>query len=199
MAQKIRLVVLVVVARLGDPEMTTSHQHLNLRRCTMVYVYFITNKDRNLVKIGQSTNVEERLKALQAGSPVRLTLHRTVKDPFGTLEYDLHRAFRHLREHGEWFRIDKRLQSVIENPAHYGCPPDRRSRSRRPAEYYLKPVQGNDFKLGFGKHKGDRLSSVIRLDQDYVLWMLWVSWLPYKVKLIVADMVERIRDNYFSE
>jgi hypothetical protein len=63
--------------------------------------YFI-GAANGLVKIGFSTNVDERLQALRAGSPVPLTLMATAQG--GRLrETAYHYQFASWRRHGEWF------------------------------------------------------------------------------------------------
>jgi hypothetical protein len=65
-------------------------------------VYFIAGGD--LVKIGKSFDVEARLRGLQCGSPVRLTLLGTVPG-YTELEAALHSHFAGRRTNGEWFDV----------------------------------------------------------------------------------------------
>lgn len=65
-------------------------------------VYLIGNEANAHVKIGRSIDVRARLVALQAMSPVRLTLlWQTLGG--AELEAALHRRFGSRRMHGEWF------------------------------------------------------------------------------------------------
>lgn len=67
------------------------------------FIYLIYSEAAHLAKIGFSDNVERRLAALQAGSPVKL---RTVAW-FKAIHRDerrLHLTFDAERQHGEWFR-----------------------------------------------------------------------------------------------
>jgi hypothetical protein len=65
-------------------------------------VYLIGNEANAHVKIGRSIDVRARLVALQAMSPVRLTLlWQTLGG--AELEAALHRRFESRRMHGEWF------------------------------------------------------------------------------------------------
>jgi hypothetical protein len=69
-------------------------------------VYFI--RAGNAVKIGRTTNLSGRLKALATGSAVPLEVLAAV--PGGReLEARLHRRWRHLHLRGEWFRADEAL------------------------------------------------------------------------------------------
>lgn len=66
------------------------------------YVYLIGSPDSRLVKIGRSVDPERRLADIQRMSPTKLAvLWRTEGGP--TLEAALHRRFKTLRSHGEWF------------------------------------------------------------------------------------------------
>lgn len=65
-------------------------------------IYLIGSPASTLVKIGRSVDVQARLAALQAASPVRLTLlWQTLGG--AELEAALHRWFDPRRAHGEWF------------------------------------------------------------------------------------------------
>jgi hypothetical protein len=68
-------------------------------------VYLITSES-GLSKIGVSGDVWERLKALQAMSPIELKLlgYKTVKRAV-KLERELHARFKDRRRHGEWFDL----------------------------------------------------------------------------------------------
>lgn len=70
--------------------------------------YFIFGGD--MVKIGTTNNVTQRLRALKNGSPVPLELVGTTSTP----EIELHDRFERLRSHGEWYNINQELQSVID-------------------------------------------------------------------------------------
>lgn len=75
------------------------------------YVYFI-QAPNGLVKIGKSNNPKQRLKNLQHMSPVRLEMKRTIRGGL-YLEHALHKYFKHLRKHGEWFKPDYELKQFI--------------------------------------------------------------------------------------
>jgi hypothetical protein len=67
------------------------------------YVYFITGG--GLTKIGVSIEVESRMKNLQAGSPVPLTLVGTIRGSWRT-EKLIHHLYKEYRVHGEWFNFE---------------------------------------------------------------------------------------------
>lgn len=64
-------------------------------------VYFVQS-ETGLIKIGASHDHLQRVKELQAMSPVKLTVLATVQGRYGD-ERDYHRRFREHRSHGEWF------------------------------------------------------------------------------------------------
>lgn len=79
------------------------------------YVYLIGCEANTLVKIGRSTDVQERFAELQRMSPAKLTLlWQTVGG--AELETILHRHFKDQRSHGEWFDFPDRnaLRQVLE-------------------------------------------------------------------------------------
>lgn len=72
---------------------------------TNQWTYFVLGYDR--IKIGAARDPHRRLKDLQVGSPVILTLLAVSSES----EWSLHERFRSLRCHGEWF---KRFPRKIE-------------------------------------------------------------------------------------
>jgi T5orf172 domain len=93
-------------------------------------VYFIAGGD--LVKIGKTFDVEARLRGLQCGSPVPLTLLKTTPG-YTELETALHNHFADRRRHGEWF--DVTLAEVDTCLADLARTPEQRSeiaRGRQP-------------------------------------------------------------------
>jgi hypothetical protein len=69
-------------------------------------VYFVEALELDRVKIGWTTNLEERLHDLQTGCPAPVELCFTL--PGGRPEEaSLHRRFAHARVHGEWFRLSE--------------------------------------------------------------------------------------------
>jgi hypothetical protein len=68
-----------------------------------VRTYVIRGEGTNLVKIGKSHQVDRRVRNLQASSPAKLKILRSI--PFDC-ERRMHMRFSHLRRHGEWFTFD---------------------------------------------------------------------------------------------
>ena len=72
---------------------------------------------RGYVKIGITTNIENRLKALQSGCPYKLRLHSAVvlctEHLAGVVERHLHHKFRKSRVNGEWFKLTTDLDDYI--------------------------------------------------------------------------------------
>jgi hypothetical protein len=69
-------------------------------------LYIIGNLELGTYKIGVSVNVKKRLKTLQTGSPVPLTLvaSKPVDDMYST-EEKTHIKLAAYRLHGEWFKL----------------------------------------------------------------------------------------------
>lgn len=92
-------------------------------------VYFI-GAYRGLVKIGVARDVQARLRALQTGSGVPLTLLATVPGSYA-LERHYHRMFAHCRRHGEWFERHPSLMAEIKRLKKLDLPPYESERVRR--------------------------------------------------------------------
>ena len=75
----------------------------------MTYVYLIRCSDLPYYKIGLTTNLLERLEALQTANPLPLTIVCTCGfSSFGAArraECDCHRTLAKERMHGEWFQL----------------------------------------------------------------------------------------------
>lgn len=79
-------------------------------------VYFIQNPITNLIKIGKSYTVCERLKALSKKCNVPLKLLGVVSGGY-TIESDLHMQFSTDRVTGEWFNPTTELLEFVEKYA----------------------------------------------------------------------------------
>lgn len=86
-------------------------------RATEREVYFVLAEKCRLVKIGIANHATERLKALRTQSPDTLVLLGVMRCHKNfILEQMMHGKFKHLRDHGEWFRANEELlQFVREN------------------------------------------------------------------------------------
>jgi hypothetical protein len=76
-------------------------------------VYFIVGEGCDLVKIGYSRNLVERLAVLQIGSPLKLSVLFSFRGSQKE-EAILHRRFARYHSHNEWFRIEGELKEFIE-------------------------------------------------------------------------------------
>jgi hypothetical protein len=76
-------------------------------------VYFIQQGNGGPVKIGLTTNIENRLKELQQGNPNKLyVLHTTTGGQ--NLERHLHKMFSNHRIKNEWFTLADEILELIE-------------------------------------------------------------------------------------
>lgn len=82
--------------------------------------YFIGG-EIGCIKIGYSSNVPERLKAIQACSPIAVRLLAIVSGG-GPRETAYHAQFDHLRSHGEWFHRDQAILDEIEKLSREAAP-----------------------------------------------------------------------------
>lgn len=89
-------------ARVGDEPRVSRHM-----------IYFARSGADGPVKIGTSTSVDGRLKSMQTGHAAKLNLIATM-DGGAEVESMLHKRFKHLHVHGEWFKYEGRLKSFIE-------------------------------------------------------------------------------------
>lgn len=73
-------------------------------------VYFIAGA--GLIKIGVTTNVPSRLRAIRNSSPVPVELLGTFRGNIGD-EMNAHSTFKHLRRHGEWFEDTAEVRAYL--------------------------------------------------------------------------------------
>jgi len=69
-------------------------------------VYVLSSKKTGLTKIGYSTNIPQRIKALGNSGPDALTLECLITGGRET-ESMLHKKFDKKRKHGEWFSLSR--------------------------------------------------------------------------------------------
>ncbi len=80
----------------------------------MPLLYFIQQGNQGPIKIGVSTNPQNRLRQLQTASPYDLKLIHVSPNPhWATQEAATHEFFDHLRMAGEWFVPAKELIKYI--------------------------------------------------------------------------------------
>lgn len=95
--------------RAADPGPSRKRRRASYaRRKHSAVTYFV--QGANLVKIGTTTNLPERLVTLQIGSPVSLTVLGVTYIP----EAQLHKQFAQVRHHGEWFSLTADVQAFID-------------------------------------------------------------------------------------
>jgi hypothetical protein len=78
---------------------------------SVVYVIGAASGE-GLLKIGVTNSMPDRLRELQAGSPVPLAIVLTTRAP-RSFERWIHEAFREDRRHGEWFARTPRLLRLL--------------------------------------------------------------------------------------
>lgn len=79
-------------------------------------VYFIYAPAVKMVKIGRSTNIKSRIRALKTMSPTDLHLLAT-EGGGAERELALHNMFAEHRSHGEWFHMVPEIEDHIEHVA----------------------------------------------------------------------------------
>jgi Meiotically up-regulated gene 113 len=75
-------------------------------------VYVISAGDPKFVKIGFTTNLEQRLRSLRTASHVEPTIHLVIPGT-RSLERDLHDRFASARPNREWFRLTHEIAAFI--------------------------------------------------------------------------------------
>lgn len=82
------------------------------------FVYFVRAETTRLIKIGISRDMVQRLKALQTGSPDKLSVMGVIRceRPVDT-ERAFHAQFRRQHSHGEWFKPSAELDAFIAERA----------------------------------------------------------------------------------
>lgn len=81
------------------------------------YIYFIQSNIGGPIKIGLSDNPDLRLEEIQRMSPFKLQILATTIGDY-KLENELHKRFKHLRYHDEWFEPGKELLNYISEARH---------------------------------------------------------------------------------
>lgn len=85
------------------------------------WIYFVYAPEQSLIKIGQTTQLEHRLAALDTSSPAPLYLLGKRRATPQT-ETRLHERFAQKRSHGEWFRVTAPLIHYIHRYCHKNLP-----------------------------------------------------------------------------
>ena len=79
-----------------------------LKNKSLGYVYFISLKNSNFIKIGKSINLSSRIKQLQqsAGGELMLLVGFIYTENYNELEIKLHKKLNAKRKGGEWFELN---------------------------------------------------------------------------------------------
>lgn len=78
-------------------------------------VYFIQDTNSGPIKIGITKDIQTRFGELQRSSPIPLKILKTINGE-KELEDQIHKHFKHLQQHGEWFQPAKELLDFITSP-----------------------------------------------------------------------------------
>ena len=86
------------------------------------FVYLIRgpkNGSEQLYKIGQTSNIQDRMRNLQTGSPTKLEIVKFIHtEDAVTIERKLHDAFSETRIRGEWFALKKGQVRAVKKLMH---------------------------------------------------------------------------------
>lgn len=78
------------------------------------YIYFLRAKSGDgCIKIGYSTNTEQRLLSFMSWSPIPLEIILAIPGT-SRLECNIHSCFADTHSHGEWFHPSQRLLDAIK-------------------------------------------------------------------------------------
>lgn len=124
------------------------------------FVYFVHAPTSDLIKVGIASNMQQRLAALQCGSPEKLVLLGVLPDADAKqAERELHGILRPHRAHGEWFRAHPSLMRFIEK--HAISPDDHHRRKMAAVGARLRaaaPVEHPDDSLPKGNSRQAKLA-----------------------------------------
>jgi hypothetical protein len=76
-------------------------------------IYLISHEDKFL-KIGYTSDINNRLSQLQTSNPIRLKVINLIKGDVN-LEKELHSRFKELRVNGEWFVYDAEILNYFSS------------------------------------------------------------------------------------
>ena len=81
----------------------------------LTYTYVIVLDNSNLIKIGKSKTLNDRVRQIKTANPFVKTIHTIA----GDYESYLHRCLSGLRYKGEWFKLEEnKVKDVIESLIH---------------------------------------------------------------------------------
>jgi hypothetical protein len=97
----------------GERVIRALKERRDMRKRRKHEVYFIQAGEHG-IKIGYTYRLEKRLRDIQMYCPIKLTVLCSIPGDEGK-ERELHRKFKHLRIHGEWFRISDEIIEYISS------------------------------------------------------------------------------------
>ena len=82
-----------------------------------IHGVYLVKADNGLVKIGMTSDINERLRSLRTNSPCELKLVGFIKTFENSyLEHKLHQEYENKRSHGEWFCLtDDDIKTILSN------------------------------------------------------------------------------------
>lgn len=120
-------------------------------------VYAIVADGLGRIKIGKAANPEKRLRELQIGSPVKLSL--TFKAGWhDSNEKLLHACFQEERLHGEWFRQSPRIEEFLSGVRSIAEEDGRFEWAMQFISKEIPPARNEDFLRRYGVPPGEGMS-----------------------------------------
>ena len=83
-----------------------------MNRIRKTYIYFLYAPYSNVIKIGITRDIKQRLRDIGAASPEPLILLKLILGNFKK-ERALHERFKNYRQHYEWFTLNPELLDYI--------------------------------------------------------------------------------------
>jgi hypothetical protein len=77
------------------------------------HVYFLFDREVNIVKIGWSTDWMSRVSTIRGSYPRGLEVVKIIESTSSKLESDFHKKFKVYRLNGEWFKNEGKLNSFL--------------------------------------------------------------------------------------
>ncbi len=144
-------------------------------------VYFIRSYGA-FVKIGITTDLKSRLKAIQAGCPIKLTVIGTCPGD-RMLEAKLHHKFHSLRVRNEWFHLTPEMAEEIKNLCKLPTTPTFGSQDERLIAEYADRALNAERKLSDTQYQ----LACLKLETDTLRNELWRAQWPLK------NMIEQLK------
>ena len=138
-----------------------------------MYVYFIQITNKDIIKIGKSSNPCKRFYTIQTSNPDKLYLKWLIEydEQEENLELKLHKIFNKYRKNGEWFNIDiDTILMTLEDKGYKDKLIDFELKFKKPKDIKNPTIFTCDFcerkytlKSGLNRHiKEDQICSLFR-------------------------------------